>query len=293
MTVCRPLAFDQLDHGDVVTAVVAHDLRLIGVAVADVGRGDRGRAFNHVVVGEDLAVGGQHQSGTGRFGLLVAEGGIDVHQGRIDSVSDLGRGQHVAAGRAVGTVQPGERGARADDGRDRRYRQAAAKAGTAGASAPGRQARPARSDNRGRLGNRGRPGNRGNPDSRRRPGSPGLSSRPDPGSPGPGSRPDPGRGSRPDLGSPDLGSPDLGSSGQGSSAPDSSALGSPGSQAAEAEAGRWSRSDCRSRPRCPGLATAVAAVATTGQDLAWSAGRSWCSSRSAPSVHLVDSACIP
>ena len=59
--------------------VVADHGRLVGLAVADVGDADRGRAVDHVVVGEDLAVGRQHDAGALGRRVLVAEGGGDVH----------------------------------------------------------------------------------------------------------------------------------------------------------------------------------------------------------------------
>jgi len=45
----------ELEDGDVVMVVVADDAGGVGLAVADVGRCDLGRAGDHVVVREDLA----------------------------------------------------------------------------------------------------------------------------------------------------------------------------------------------------------------------------------------------
>ena len=56
----------QLDHRHVVAGVVADDRGRVGLAVADVGDLDRGGAVDHVVVGQHLAVGGQHDAGAGR-----------------------------------------------------------------------------------------------------------------------------------------------------------------------------------------------------------------------------------
>ena len=71
---------DQLDHGDVAGAVVADHVGLVGLAVADVGHADAGGAVDDVVVGEDLAVGGQHDAGAGRLLVLVADVGVDVDE---------------------------------------------------------------------------------------------------------------------------------------------------------------------------------------------------------------------
>ena len=83
----------ELEHGDVVARVVAHDVRGVGAAVADVGRGDLRRLGDDVVVGQDLAVGADHHAGAGRLAAVVAGGDLrdDVDDARIDSLRDRRR----------------------------------------------------------------------------------------------------------------------------------------------------------------------------------------------------------
>ena len=89
-TVWRPLALVSLIDGHVTGAVVADHGGRVGLAVADVGHADAGGAVDHVVVGEDLAVGGEHHAGAGRLLALVAEVGVDVDQARVDLGGDGG-----------------------------------------------------------------------------------------------------------------------------------------------------------------------------------------------------------
>src|SRR5580704_8639910 len=112
----------QLQHGDVLGLVVADDLGRVALAVADIGHLDRGCAFDHVVVGQDLAVRGQHQPGAQRLGLLVAERGGHVDEGGIHLRFDLRCGQGRPRSAAARAAQ-GKEGAQTgrerhrDDGR--------------------------------------------------------------------------------------------------------------------------------------------------------------------------------
>src|SRR6202167_3404984 len=112
----------QLQHGDVLGLVVADDLGLVGLAVADIGHLDRGCALDHVVVRQDLAVRGQHQPGAQRLGLLVAERGGHIDEGGIHLRFDLRCGQS-RPGSAAARAAQGNEGAQAgrerhrDDGR--------------------------------------------------------------------------------------------------------------------------------------------------------------------------------
>src|ERR1700733_11025137 len=112
----------QLQHGDALGLVVADALALVGLAVADIGQLDRGSALDRVVVGQDLAVRGQHQAGAQRLGLLVAERGGHVDEGGIHLRFDLRCGQS-RPGPAPARAAQGKEGAQAgrerhrDDGR--------------------------------------------------------------------------------------------------------------------------------------------------------------------------------
>ena len=105
--VVSPDAPESWQHRDVLRLVIAHHGRLVGLAVADVGDADRGGAVDHVVVGEDLAVGRQHDAGALRGRLLIAERGGDVDDGRVDPAGDLRGGQHVLRGRRRGRPRGG------------------------------------------------------------------------------------------------------------------------------------------------------------------------------------------
>src|SRR5580692_6398888 len=98
----------QLQHRDVLGLVVADDPCRIGPAVADIGDLDRGCALDHVVVGQDLAVRGQHQPGAQRLGLLVAERG-----GHVDEA-----GIHLSFDLRCGQGRPGSAAARAAQGKE-------------------------------------------------------------------------------------------------------------------------------------------------------------------------------
>src|SRR6185437_11050342 len=95
----------ELQHRDVMGGVVADHLGLVGLAVAHVGDPDGGGTVDDVVVGQYLAVGGQHDAGTRRLGSLVAQRGHHVDHRRVGLLHD-GRGaQRLVAQR------PADRGA--------------------------------------------------------------------------------------------------------------------------------------------------------------------------------------
>src|SRR6202012_3852137 len=115
-------------HGNVVGGIVADDLGRIGLAVTDVGHLDRGGAVDHVVVGQDLAGGGQHDAGTGRGGLLVPVRGDHVDQAGVHPGRDLVGSQHGLGGggggfrrrrvHAADQAAHGRAGRERDDARD-------------------------------------------------------------------------------------------------------------------------------------------------------------------------------
>ena len=89
----------QLQYRNVVGRVVARHTGRVGLAVADVNDGDLRRAFHHVVVGQHLTVGGQHDPGPGGASALEAEHGVHVdqpgrdlrgHRGRVERLGELG-----------------------------------------------------------------------------------------------------------------------------------------------------------------------------------------------------------
>ena len=92
----------ELEHGHVVDRVVAdHAGAWSGRAVAEVGHADAGGAVDDVVIGQHLAVGGQHDAGPGPGRALVVERGVDVDQGRGDLrryALDVGRPARALAG---------------------------------------------------------------------------------------------------------------------------------------------------------------------------------------------------
>ena len=106
----------QLDHRDVMSRVVPHDLGRVGAAVADIGHLDGRGAIDHVVVGQHLAVGREHDAGAGRGGLLIAERGHHVNQPGVHPGRDLAGGEHGlggGGGRAHrGRVQAADQSAR-------------------------------------------------------------------------------------------------------------------------------------------------------------------------------------
>ena len=74
----------ELQDRDVLGPVVSDDAGGVGLVVADVGLADARRAVDHIVVGQDHAVGSEHDARTGGLLLLVAERRVDVHQARVD-----------------------------------------------------------------------------------------------------------------------------------------------------------------------------------------------------------------
>ena len=74
----------QLQDRDVLRPVVSDDAGGVGLVVADVGHADARRAVDHVVVGQDHAVGREHDARAGGLLLLVAERRVDVDQARVD-----------------------------------------------------------------------------------------------------------------------------------------------------------------------------------------------------------------
>jgi hypothetical protein len=77
----------ELDHGDVLAAVVADHVSGVGVAVADVIDRDLCCAGDHVVVGDHLAVRGHDHAGAGcgaarGLGVDIDEPGIDLRGDR-------------------------------------------------------------------------------------------------------------------------------------------------------------------------------------------------------------------
>ena len=95
----QPGRAGKLEHRDVVRLVIADHGRRVGLAVANVGDADRGRAVDHVVIGEDLAVRGQHDAGAKGGRLLIAKRGLHVHEARVHPAGDLRRGQRCLRGR--------------------------------------------------------------------------------------------------------------------------------------------------------------------------------------------------
>ena len=91
-----------LQDGHVVAFVVADEGRVIGVAVVH-GYGDAVGVFHHVVVGQDIAVLGEDEAGTGRGGggleapVVGGDGGGDA-DGGIDVGGVNLRGGHFLAG---------------------------------------------------------------------------------------------------------------------------------------------------------------------------------------------------
>src|SRR5205807_9894267 len=67
-----------LDDGDVVGGIGPHHGGVVGAAGVDQGDADVGGALDDVVVGEDLARGGQHHPGARPRPVLVTELGVDV-----------------------------------------------------------------------------------------------------------------------------------------------------------------------------------------------------------------------
>ena len=87
----------ELDHRDVVGRVGADHGGGVGLAGADHGHRQAGGVLHHVVVGQDLAVGGQHHAGAGRLALAVVEHGVDVDD--ADLLSCAGRAGGAGTGR--------------------------------------------------------------------------------------------------------------------------------------------------------------------------------------------------
>ena len=91
-----------LQDGHVVAFVVADEGGVIGVAVVH-GYGDAVGVFHHVVVGQDIAVLGEDEAGTGRGGggleapVVGGDGGGDA-DGGIDVGGVNLRGGHLLAG---------------------------------------------------------------------------------------------------------------------------------------------------------------------------------------------------
>ncbi|OOK64480.1 protease domain protein [Mycobacterium kansasii] len=74
----------QLQHRDVLGAVVADHVDAVGLAVTDVERADVGGARNHVVVGQHDTVGIDDDAGAGSHRVVVAQLGVDVDDLRPD-----------------------------------------------------------------------------------------------------------------------------------------------------------------------------------------------------------------
>ena len=60
--------------------VVAEHRRRVGLPVADVGNADLGRLVDHVVVGKDQAVRGEHDTCAGPRDILVVEVHVDIDE---------------------------------------------------------------------------------------------------------------------------------------------------------------------------------------------------------------------
>src|SRR5262249_29391969 len=78
----------QLQNGDVFARVVAGHTSLVGPAVANVGDADGGGTVDDVIVGEHLAIGGEHHAGASGSRPAVGDRDIDVHQSRINAGGD-------------------------------------------------------------------------------------------------------------------------------------------------------------------------------------------------------------
>src|SRR5215470_12494942 len=63
----------------------------VGLAVTYVGDADRGGTVDDVIVGEHLAIWGEHHASASASRLAVADRGVDVHQSRGNAGGD-GRG---------------------------------------------------------------------------------------------------------------------------------------------------------------------------------------------------------
>src|SRR5262249_47881333 len=78
----------QLQDCDVFARVVTGHTSPVGPAVANVGDADGGGTVNDVIVGEHLAIGGEHHAGASGSRLAVADRDIDVHQPRVNAGGD-------------------------------------------------------------------------------------------------------------------------------------------------------------------------------------------------------------
>ena len=116
VAVVSPDAPDSCSTATSWLCVVTDHGRLVGLAVADVGDAHRRGAVDHVVVRQNLAVGGQDDAGAHGRGALVAKGRGHVDQAGVDPAGDLRCGQHrlrrrrgVPGRRAAALGQPDAR----------------------------------------------------------------------------------------------------------------------------------------------------------------------------------------